>query len=301
MQGTWGDFTFAFVVAICLVFLPGIFVSKSLGVKGYLSIAVAPFISVAIIATTAVAFGAIGIPWSITGLFIICVMLIVLSLLVRNILAPTHIFNKIRLSKKNVCKDKSKTTLLNTEIITWKSIALPFSVAIATGAVLFARILYNLQVPNAISQSWDGHYHYNNVARMLDSGDLSSLHMLQLPPNTSFYPAAWHDFVVSVIQVTGVSIPVAANAVTYLFLCFVWPVSILAFALVISRNKLFLTTVAITSTLIPIFPGIYLWFGILYANIVAAVCMPIVLFVVVNFFFNLKFIKPWQSLSLIHI
>ena len=298
MQGTWGDFTFAFVVAICLVFLPGIFVGKSLGVKGYLSIAVAPFISVAIIATTAVAFGAIGIPWSITGLFIICVMLIVLSLLVRNILAPTHIFNKIRLSKKNVCKDKSKTTLLNTEIITWKSIALPFSVAIATGAVLFARILYNLQIPNAISQSWDGHYHYNNVARMLDSGDLSSLHMLQLPPNTSFYPAAWHDFVVSVIQVTGVSIPVAANAVTYLFLCFVWPISILAFALVISRNKLFLTTVATVNTLISFFPAMYAWFGILYANIVASSILPAILFIAITFLMRKEFLLWWQCVIL---
>ncbi len=315
MHGSWIDFALAFITAIILLYGLGYVFMRTLTIKGFLAVSIAPLPAVAFISTLAVLYGAIGIKWSILNLVlaVICfmVMIFIIRFICFKLFITTGLLEKIGFEEKtnNSCENAKNSVhvaeysnffshLRCIKNIKWTEINIPLSAAIASGILLFFRVLWNLKIPYAISQSSDGHYHYNNVARMLGSGDLSSLHMLQLPPNTSFYPAAWHDFVVSVIQVTGVSIPVAANAVTYLFLCFVWPISILAFALVISRNKLFLTTVAITSTLIPIFPGIYLWFGILYANIVAAVCMPIVLFVVVNFFFNLKFIKPWQSIVL---
>ncbi len=276
MHGTWSDFTFALIICGILVYLPGFILARALNIRGFLSIGVAPIISISLISTTAVMFGSIGIPWTIVGLFIVFVLVTVFALIIR------VLFNY---------DEKIK-------VVRYRETFIPTAIALFTGGVFFARVLYSLKVPYAISQTYDANYHYNSVASMLESGDLSSLHMLQLPPNSSFYPAAWHDFVTSVIHVTGVSIPVAANAFTYFLLCFVWPLSMLTFALCISKNKVFLSAVATVSTLIAFFPGVYLWFGMLYANVVASSFLPAVLMVVVAFLFRQNYFQWWQSIIL---
>ena len=184
------------------------------------------------------------------------------------------------------------------DLISWNEIRLPLVLALVSGIVTFVRSMWSLQIPNAISQSPDGHYRYNNVANMLETGDVSSLHMLELPPNEGFYPAAWHDFVTTVIHVTGVQIPTAANAFTYFILCFVWPVSMLAFATCVSRNKVFLCLVAVFVNCYSYFPLFYLSGGILYANIVAASILPMILCVVVAFLFRLEYFSFPQSVVL---
>ncbi len=284
MIGSWLGFAFAFVVSVMLVYLPGITLAYCLRIKGFLSLAVAPIISVALLSSFAVIFASLGIKWKV---WYFCGAVLLLALL---LLGIRRLFGKILINTK-----PQKTELI---VVSWRGLFVPLCVGLVAGFVLFVRVLLALRVPFAFSQSSDGHYHYNSVASMLESGDLSSLHMLQLPPNSSFYPAAWHDFVTSVIHVTGVSIPVAANAFTYFLLCFVWPLSMLTFALCISKNKVFLTTVVLICNLIPFFPGIYLYFGILYANIVGLSFIPVVFFIVVTFLFRQKYFQYWQSILL---
>ncbi|QPK94229.1 hypothetical protein HCQ94_00475 [Actinomyces sp. zg-332] len=304
MYGSWLGFAFAFIISGILLYFPGYLMSRAIGIRGFLAVSVAPLISIGFVSTLAVLLGALRIKWSVWILFA-CIFLTCFLLFIINgggIYNRALIFFKAKFYPKTYANSyeiiPSRVGKTSRVVISWCGLFVPLCVGLVAGFVLFVRVLLALRVPFAFSQSSDGHYHYNSVASMLESGDLSSLHMLQLPPNSSFYPAAWHDFVTSVIHVTGVSIPVAANAFTYFLLCFVWPLSMLTFALCISKNKVFLSVVAGTSTLISFFPGIYLTFGILYANITAAVVLPVVFMIVVSFLFRQRFFGFWQVVFL---
>ncbi|TPW77236.1 DUF6541 family protein [Schumannella soli] len=66
-----------------------------------------------------------------------------------------------------------------------------------------------------VSQSYDGLFHLNAVAWIVDTGDASSFHLYRIThpgEGNEFYPAAWHALAASIVQLTGSSVPVAANA-----------------------------------------------------------------------------------------
>ena len=69
----------------------------------------------------------------------------------------------------------------------------------AIGGLLIALQLgFAIGQPDRISQTLDAAFHLNAVRYILEHGDGSSLHItdLVLPPGrSSFYPAAWHDFI----------------------------------------------------------------------------------------------------------
>lgn len=274
MQGSWLDFFFAFAVAAILIYVPGLVLANSIRLRGFTALALAPVLSIGSLSTLGVVFAFAGIRWT-PSWFAIATIAVAGALFVLSGLFKT----------KNP-----------TEYISIRQSAIPILVALIAGAVLLARTLYSLKVPYAITQTYDGNYHYNNVVHMLTTGNISSVHMLQLPPNSTFYPASWHGFVTTIVQLTGVSIPVAANAFTYFVMSFVWPLSMIAFGLCFSRNKVFLTTLATISTLVSFFPGIYLWFGMLYANTVAISFLPAVLMAVIAFLFNQRLLHLWQTL-----
>lgn len=274
MHGTWNELIFSIIISATLVYLPGFAIARALNIRGFLSIGLAPVFSISLVACTGVIFSYVGIPWSIIGLFLVAIITTVFAAIIRVLL-------------------KNENEI---EIITWRKMLLPTIFALIAGSILMLRTYRALQVPYAASHLYDANYHYNNVANMLETGDVSSLNMLQLPPNTTFYPAAWHDFVTSIIHITGTTIPVAANAFTYFMLCVVWPLSMLTFALIVNRNTTFLCTVGLLSTVVSFFPGMYLWFGMLYANVVASSFLPAVLMVVIAFLMCKNFLHWWQTI-----
>lgn len=83
--------------------------------------------------------------------------------------------------------------------------------AVVIGIVAFAAV----PSPSLVSQTYDNVFHLSAIASILEQGDASSLTLRTLiEPGRSFafYPAGWHSLVVLVVQLSGAGIPVAVNA-----------------------------------------------------------------------------------------
>lgn len=78
--------------------------------------------------------------------------------------------------------------------------------------------------PGTLSLTYDGVFHLNAVARILDEGDASSFTLYQLTnpgDEVEFYPAAWHALV-ALVAGTGISIPAATSGVWIAVAAAVW-------------------------------------------------------------------------------
>lgn len=89
--------------------------------------------------------------------------------------------------------------------------------AMLAGATAVSMVVafWNVAVPDQISQSYDNLFHLAATAHIMDTGQASSLTLRTLmEPGKpfSFYPAAWHTLVASTANLSGVNVPVAANA-----------------------------------------------------------------------------------------
>lgn len=65
IQDSWFSFSFAFVVAAALLYLPGLYFGYLLNIRKFFRLAVAPILSIGFVATLGVLFGALGIYWSV--------------------------------------------------------------------------------------------------------------------------------------------------------------------------------------------------------------------------------------------
>ncbi|WP_146185291.1 DUF6541 family protein [Microbacterium sp. HMWF026] len=98
--------------------------------------------------------------------------------------------------------------------------------ALLAAGALAAMIVFRLVAdPDRPSQTYDNVFHLAAIAAILDGGSASSLTLrtlIETGQATSFYPSAWHVLVASVVQMTGVSVPVAANAAWVVLVAGVW-------------------------------------------------------------------------------
>lgn len=88
--------------------------------------------------------------------------------------------------------------------------------ALAVGALVIVLVVAEpLLAPDRLPLNYDGVFHLNAVARILDTGDASSFTLYQVinpGEDVEYYPAAWHGLVAIVCQLTGVGIPLGTSA-----------------------------------------------------------------------------------------
>lgn len=104
----------------------------------------------------------------------------------------------------------------------WRWVLLAWmGAAVIIGVVAFAGV----PSPERISQTYDNVFHMSAIAAILDGGDASSLTLrtlIETDRAVGFYPAAWHSLVVSVVQLSGATPAVAANAAWLAVAVTVW-------------------------------------------------------------------------------
>jgi hypothetical protein len=101
---------------------------------------------------------------------------------------------------------------------------------VAASALTILVFFMTVGDPRSISQSYDGVFHLNAVAWILDTGDASSFHLYRIThpgDDNEFYPAGWHSLVALVVQLAGpllgeVPIAVATNAVWLATTVLIW-------------------------------------------------------------------------------
>lgn len=263
---SWIEVVPVALVAALWLFGPGLPVTYVLGLRGIAAFALAPVVSIAVVASTAVVAGLAGAAWSVPMALGGVVVAVALAGLVAYLLRHRGL--------SRACPDPRRLTLVAV-------VGLVPAVLLAALAVVRA-----VGPPDALSQVYDTPFHYNVLAYIRDTHDASSLTVQALGDPESpgmFYPAAWHDLASLVMMSTGVSIPVAANVFCAVITVLVWPLScLLLVRQVFGRNTGALAVAGVVSIAFPAFPWDFFGWGVLWPNLLGMATAPALLALVLT-------------------
>ncbi len=242
----WIQLALAVPVAAIVLWLPGGVLAWLAGLRGMLLIALAPGFGASTVALAATAAPLVGLGWSPLALAAATLVLGAIVSGLRFLLARGGRFALPPLSRP------------------WLVV---LGVVLAAG-LLSWRVGQTLGSSEAISQTFDNIFHLNAVRFILDTADASSMSvgLLTTPAGLqSFYPAEWHAVVALVVQLTGVSIPLAVNAVTIMVAALVWPIGAMLLARTLfGGGTTIMVATAVLSTALPQFPLLLMQYGVLY-------------------------------------
>ncbi|HYN65865.1 MAG TPA: DUF6541 family protein [Ornithinibacter sp.] len=257
---TWSTAAAALAVAGALLVVPGLVVALVAGLRGLLAAALAPVLSVTVVATTAVAAQVLGMPLgAVTLAGGTAVALLAVAAL--------------RLVARHAGRDGPPTPSDG-----WAPLIAGLAGA-AVGAVsIGVGLARGMGRADRWPQTFDAVFHLSAVDRLLRTGDGSSLTLgtLVSPDRAkAFYPAAWHDLVALVASWSGVDPPTAANAVALTAAAIAWPLGCVALTRVaIGPVPGVLATAGVLSAGITASPVLLTGYGTLWPNALATALLP---------------------------
>lgn len=153
---------------------------------------------------------------------------------------------------------------------------IPTFAAAIGGLAITVSVVLAIKSPDAISQTYDVNFHLNAVRKILDEGSAAPYDMdLSAPGAKVFYPALWHGLVALIVQISGVSIPLATNAALFTTIAVIWTVGMVGFGRAIAGPSARATFISgVLSVAIPSFPLSLTGYGILYPNLLAFALIP---------------------------
>lgn len=260
------SFVIALAASVALLAVPGAAVALAAGARGLWAAALAGPISLAVIGTTGVLAALGGVPFAAWQPFALAVLLAAAAAGARRLLAARDLWTEVGRG-------------VRVGALGWTAWAL----AAAIVAALFA---FTVGDPRDVSQSYDGVFHLNAVAWILDTGDASSFDLYRMThpgEDVEFYPAAWHATVAAVVQLAGPAlaadgIAVATNAVWLASAWLVWlPGVALLTRVVAGRRRGFpLEPVAmLLGAVATAVPWTLLGWGTLYPTGLATILLPV--------------------------
>lgn len=271
---TWFTLMPSILCAIILFYVPGYFIARCTGTRRSLSLAIAPVLSILSVLVTALVLPSLGIPWGILPLIVTTVLIAVPCLLLR--------------------------LLPRTDDTVWSGkMSWLFAGVALGGGIHAARLMVAIPNPESPSQTFDAIFHLNLVASMLANADASPLHANITTYGTSqgFYPAVWHEFTTLLIQISGISIPAAANVMMVVISAVIWPISVSMLVGWALRSYSSAAVTGAVSCLIPAMPTLYNWFGLLYPNLLSYSVLPAMFLIVAAAFLNKE--KPAQRIRML--
>ena len=252
------------MICAAWVVLPGAAVTYALGLRGIAAWGAAPAVSVATVAATAVLAGRLGIAWGPLPVAVAAVAVTVVVALGRLVVRRT------------------RPAVEPVEPDGWKAGAA--AAAGMAGAAVAATVtaVAGMNRPGALSHTYDAVFHYNAAARVLSTGDASSLTLGRLtdPATTAaFYPAAWHDLVSLAVLSTPAPlpalIPAASNAIALVTAALVWPLGCLLLVRQIVGPSVAAALLApVLATGFVAFPWSLMQFGVLWPNLLGLGLLP---------------------------
>lgn len=144
--------------------------------------------------------------------------------------------------------------------------ALYLVIAIAVAAIYYVKPLDGAA---SFAQGYDNGSHLATVRGYLDSGFFAD--------GSIAYPEAWRTLTALVASFDDGLVTVAANAVNFVIVTFVAPLSIRSFLSVVSDKRLVVVSGAVIAVAFQAFPWAYLYFGPLYPNLLGYSLLPAVL------------------------
>ena len=243
----------ALLVAVAVVFAPGLAIGAGLRLRGLAVWALAPVLSVAVLAGLAVLFDLVSIPWSVATVLVGAVSVTGLAWVAGLGLGPR---------RPSRPRDARATWLL--------------AAGIAIGVSLTtARFAVYVHDPSAISMTNDAVFHLNAVRYIVETGSASSLHINGVIGGRGFYPAAWHALASMVVLLTGVAIPVAANLVSLVIAAGVWTLGVTWLTQRVPGVPAITAALAASlSASLVVFPMLMFQWGVLYSYALSLALLP---------------------------
>lgn len=247
------------LAAVTVMLLPGVPVALALRARGITLVALSLGSSISTIVVAGVLAPLVGLGWQPYTPFLVSIPLAILALLLRRWW--------LRYFPANTGRGEWRLLFvggLPAGFIAALLIAIPLKAGIGR--------------PDWPSQTYDAIFHLNSVQQILDTGNGSTLALNLGSPGSAFafYPAAWHDVVSLVVQLSGVEIVVAANAVTFAIACISWPISCLFLARqLFGKQILALILTGVLSSAFVAFPLLMAQYGVLYPYLLAISLTPV--------------------------
>jgi hypothetical protein len=243
--------------AVAILFIPGTVVALASRIRGFSLFAVSPAITVTLVSVAAVVAPMAGLRWSPLPVLLLTLLVAVLAFAVATFLAKGKVRKAV--------------------VVDWRASGLRWIAVIIAAFLVGRRVVAVIGTPDAFSQTFDNVFHLNAIRYVEDTGSASSLTISALTGG-SFYPAAWHDLVALLTNLTNADIPVAVNVINLVVAALVWPLGCMFLAHTVAGARVAVTVAAgILAAAFGSFPLLLLDFGVLYPNFLGNALLPVAL------------------------
>lgn len=277
----WDVFALSVAVMAAFSFVPGAIALRALGVDRVLSVACAPACAVFAATIATLAFRAAGMACSWEALACSLAACAVVCAAAGAIARRAHSGAHGGFARLMRCEASKARRPFDRMRCARGAFAL--AVGLAAGALVFA---VNLGDPSVYSQEYDNIHHLGQIRAYAETGLWSPFDGTLYPgdaaaydplPSVGFYPSAWHLLAVVAVDALGASVPVAANAATFLFGFIVYPLAMWAFLeKIFPERPAAVVLGSCAAVAFGAFPYGLITFGPLYPNLASFALVPAV-------------------------
>jgi hypothetical protein len=251
----WWDAWWSMLLAGAVLFVPGLALGWVMNLRRLALAAAAPVLSISLVSVAAIVSAFFGIAWSVLPVLALTAVAMLLVGLGTRLLPLRY---RVRQSRRPFAVRQI-----------WTIAALAVAAIVIAGNLMLA-----IGRPESISQTYDNIFHLNAIRYIADTGQASSFTIGRMT-GESFYPAAWHDFVSLVFQLSGSSIPQAVSSGNIVIGALAWPLGAVQFSRTVLPKTPAATWIAASAaTAFGVFPMILIDFGVLYPTFLAYALLP---------------------------
>ncbi|NMN01824.1 DUF6541 family protein [Bifidobacterium panos] len=159
----------------------------------------------------------------------------------------------------------------------WKRLVPALAGVVIAAASVIVRLVHAMPSPDQITQTYDTVFHDNVVARIVQTGEASSLHAL--PPIRDVYPIAFQQFAaLGKMAMPAATAPAAITCAWLVFAALVWPISILFLTREVCGDRVLPSFLApVLAVCVAGGPFVLLDWGTLYSMYAGQTLLPVLL------------------------
>lgn len=275
-MAVWTAAVVPFVVALLILFVPGLVVAIAAGFRGLSAAALAPLTGIGVLSVSAVAAPMLGLRWGILPAALGTVLTALATLVSRMMLARRF---------------EWKISEVSTGFAVTPAAVVGLAVA---GSVTLYRLLQIFGSPDFVSQTADNVFHLNAVRYIIDTGNASSLGLGAAGGSApSFYPGAWHGLAALIAVVSGFSISASVASLNLLIGAVVWPISMWYLCRTLFGGSAIMNIgFSVLVSAYSAFPYLLIDWGVLYPNYLGMAILPAIIGLVITIVRNGLPLRP---------
>ncbi|KFI46051.1 hypothetical protein GA0061078_1305 [Bifidobacterium bohemicum] len=259
----WFAFGIAAIVALVLMYLPGLFLFRCFRLSWLSSLCFAPALAVGYYGIVSIFYSVLHIRSSWITLFLPLMVVAVLL----------YVCAKVTWNSQGRSDADSKRF--------WGLAVLYIMVGVVVTGFLFVK---NLDGADSVSQLYDNAWHLSIIRKFINTGDYSTLHAGDIIATlgSKFYPTGWHIIVALTASIVGANIGVCENAAIFVICAVVFPLSMFSlFRKLFAERYAIILVGSVTPMLFAIYPWRFITFGPLYSNLLSFAILPLAMVLLV--------------------